>query len=75
MAVITTLEKISYRINLDFGTDAKGNVTTKAISLSGISPQGYTPQKAYDIAEAIRPLLSHTIYSQEEVRTSDVEEE
>lgn len=75
MAVITTLEKISYKINLDFGTDAQGNVTTKAISLSGISPTNYTAQKAYNIAEAIRPLLTHTVYSQEEVKTSDVEEE
>lgn len=75
MAVITTLQKISYRINLDFGTDAKGNVVTKAISLSGVSATGYTPEKAYAIGEAIRPLLTHTVYSQEEVRTSDVEEE
>lgn len=75
MAVITTLDKISYKINLDFGTTAQGNVVTKAISLSGISTTGYTAEKAYNIAAAIRPLLNHTIYSQSEVKTSDVEEE
>lgn len=75
MAVITTLDKISYKINLDFGTDAKGNVVTKAISLSGISTQGYTAEKAYNIAEGISGIIAHTIYSQSEVRTSDVEEE
>lgn len=75
MAIISTITKIQPRINLDNGTSASGNVMTVRTGFPTVSLSGYTDEKFYAVAEAVRPCLNHTIYSLDKVITYDVEEE
>ena len=76
MAVITTLEKIAVKMNLNNGTDpTTGEVKTVAVSLGSLSTTGYDAAKALAVASAIEGCLSKTIYSVSEVKTSTISEE
>lgn len=75
MAVIETLTKRVFRMKLDNGTDDKGNVKTVNNTFPTLSISGWDMDKAMAISNAVRPCLSHTVYSHELVDTKDVEEE
>lgn len=70
----TTLRKIAFRVLLDNGTDAQGNVKTVGISFPALSNSGYDAAKALAIANALEGCLTKSIYSCEQVNTSSVTE-
>lgn len=75
MAITQTVTKINFRINLDNGTDADGNVKTVAVSLPALSVSGYDDAKAIAVATALDNLLTKTIYSFSKVVTTTLAEE
>ena len=75
MAAVSTTEKINFKLLLENGTTASGDVKTVTVSLPRISPSGYTDDKAVAVANAIEPVLSKSIYVLNKVITSRVDEE
>lgn len=75
MATTSTITKINFRLLLDNGTTASGDVRTVTVTLPMISVSGYTDEKAMAIANALEPLLSKSIYVCNKVVTSRVDEE
>ncbi len=74
MPATVTRDKVQFKINLDNGTDALGNVKTVSINLGNLSNTGYNVDKALAITDLLEPILTKTIYSLSEVITNKVEE-
>lgn len=72
----STLEKIAVRMNLVNSTDpTTGEVKTVAVSLGSLSATNYNADKALAVASKIKNILTKTLYSVSEVRTSDISED
>lgn len=74
MPATVTREKVQFKINLDNGTTATGDVKTVSVNLGTLSTTNYDVDKAIAIANLLEPCLTKTIYSLSEVITNSVEE-
>lgn len=70
MAVITTLDKIAVKMNLNNGTDSQGKVKTVSQNLGSLNPQTYDAEKVMNIVEGLMPCFAKSVHSVQEVRTS-----
>lgn len=70
MAVITTLDKIAVKMNLNNGTDSQGKVKTVSQNLGSLNPETYDAQKVMNIVEGLMPCFTKAVRSVQEVRTS-----
>ena len=75
MAATSTLKKVQVKAQLNNGTDSSGNVKTVAVTFPQINVSSYDASKALNIANALEPCLDKTVYTVEDVKTSELEEE
>ena len=68
----TTLEKVAVKMNLNNGTDSQGNVKTVSVNLGSINPSTYDADKVLAITDKIEDILTKTIVSVSEVKTSTI---
>ena len=74
MPATVTPTKTQFKVNLDNGTTATGEVKTVSMTFPALSQSGYDVDKAVAVANLLEPILTKTIYSLTQVVTSTVEE-
>jgi len=68
-AVVRDLNRVSVSMKLNNGTK-DGKVQTLSLSLGTLSTSGYDDQKAMNIVELIKPVISKPTYNVEETKVS-----
>lgn len=71
--VTSIVNDISVRLNLRNGYDPQtGDIKTAPVYLGNINPDTYDPDKVLTIAEYIAPCLTKSLYSVQEIKTSNL---
>jgi len=68
-AVVRELDKVSVTLKLNNGTK-DGKVQTVSVSLGSLNTDRYDDQKAMNIKELLEPVLSKSVYTTQETKTS-----
>lgn len=67
--LVRELNKVSVAIKLDNGTK-DGKVQTLSVSLGSLNTDRYDDQKAMNIVELLKPVLSKDVYNVQETKIS-----
>lgn len=75
MAVIETLNSMKGVLKLNDGSTATGSIKTVNLSMGKMAKNGWDNQKVMNIAAAMSPLLSKSVYRIVKTAESDLEDE
>ena len=69
MAVVRDLNRVSVAAKLNNGTK-DGKVQTLSLSLGSLNTDRYDDQKALNIVELLKPVISKSVYNVQETKIS-----
>ena len=72
MAVQANRTKISVTLLLNNGVDSNGAVKTLSVNLGNLDEETYGDQQAWNIAQALAPCLTKSLYKIVKTETSEI---